>query len=185
MKSEFNVFLEEGCNTIIYASKYVKDNYKLMSDDEIHHDYAHCSVIEDIDKRIEVVIKLKLASTRVPVFNAHQLNAIYYNNQKRDIHYWMINPENNPIEIVNTKGGFSISLLLMHDSNKLLSVMSIPVEDKLYFGAPCMGLFVVDKFSEIGSNIPIDTFLNIAKPINDISIFSEQELEQQSLFSLI
>lgn len=177
MESEFNIFLEEGCNTIIYASKYVKDNYNLTSGNEVNYDYAHCSAIEDIDKRVEIEIKLKLASMRVPVFNAQQLDTIYYNNQERDLHYWMINPDNNPIKVVNTKGEFSISLVLMHDSSKLLSVMSIPIEDKLYFGSPSMGLFVIDKFSKIRSNMPIDTFLNIAKPITDTSIFSEQESE--------
>lgn len=105
---------------------------------------------------------------RVPIFNIKQVNTIYHDtSMKKDLIYWMINPCNSPIEAINSDQKFSISLVLMCDQNKLLSIVSVPSEDKIYFEDLDKGVFVIEGLIKKRFNPPVSSLSAMAKPISE------------------
>lgn len=169
MKKEINIFLGKGCNAILSTSKYVQERYNILPHHDIQSDFANQNMNIN-NELIEAILKFKLTPTYVPILDSDHVNTPYNRNREQNLYYWMINPANNPLGYVNRSGEFAISLILMRDSKQLLTIISIPVEDKLYFGSPEKWLYIVEKCSELESNISISSLISIAKPIKILPI---------------
>ncbi|MFR9499747.1 MAG: hypothetical protein SNH18_04815 [Rikenellaceae bacterium] len=165
MNDELKAYFEGGCNAILVAAKYVLNNYNILSSRDIYHDCSGCNT--NINSDIEKVLKAYLSPMRVPIFSTDQVNMVYGGTSaKKDLHYWMINPSSNPIESVNRDRNFSISLILMCDQKLLLSIVSVPAENKIYFDSPSEGLFMIEGCRERRFDLSAKYLLSIAKPIS-------------------
>lgn len=179
MNKELTVFFENGCNAILFATKHIVNNYNILSFRDIYHDFSICGMNINMNNEAEIILKSYLSPMRVPIFNANQVKIVYNNDcRRRDLHYWIIAPNNNPIESINRDQNFSISLVLMYDQNTILSIVSVPSEDRLYFEYLDKGVFVIDKFSEKQINLRVKSFMSIAKSISVETIVSEKRAEQ-------
>ncbi|MFR9560830.1 MAG: hypothetical protein SNH45_07445, partial [Rikenellaceae bacterium] len=150
--------------------------YNILSCRDIYHDFSICGMSINMNNEVDIVLKSRLFPMRAPIFNANQVNMVCnYEYRKRDLLYWIISPCNNPIKLINRDQDFSISLVLMHDQKPLLSIVSVPSEDKLYFEYSDKGIFVIEGLREKRFNLPIKSLLTIAKPISIGEINPEKQ----------
>lgn len=180
MNKELTAYFESGCNAILITAKHVLNNYTIQSSRDIYHDYS--SYGTNINNEVEKVLKIHLSPMRVPIFNINQANMVYNDNsKKRDLYYWVINPCDNSIELKNRCQNFSISLVLMYDQKVLLSIVSLPTEDKIYFKYLDKGIFVIEGLIKKRFEPPVNYLMTMAKPISIEDIDSEQDSDQKEL----
>lgn len=174
MDKELKIYFERGCNAILITSKYVLNNCNIRSSSDICHDFTSCNA--NINNEVEKIFKSYLSPMRVPIFNANLYNDT---SIKKELHYWVINPSSNLTRTINRKQDFLISLVLMYNQNILLSIVSVPLEDKLYFEYSDKGVFVIEDCRKKQYNLTAEYLLNTAKfiPAGDLDSSQIKEIK--------
>lgn len=166
MSEELIIYFESGCNAILAATKHIMDNYNILSFCDADQDFSRCGMNINMNNEVEIVLKSYLSPLRVPIFNVNQVNLVYNDTSvKKDLYYWMINTGSHPTKATNRDRDFSISLVLMHDQKLVLSIISIPLEDKIYFEYSDKGVFVIEGLMQKRYDPPVKYLLNMARPI--------------------
>ncbi|MFR9641474.1 MAG: hypothetical protein SNH41_05145 [Rikenellaceae bacterium] len=164
MNRKLTVFLEGGCSAVLAASKYVAKSCNLHSHTEIYHDFASCTM--GIKDEVEDMLKNSLSTMHIPVYKAHKVHGVYNKGREENLRYWMINPDNDPIGSLYKCDDYSITIALMCDSNRVLTICAVPTEDKIYFDYPDRGVYVIERCSEIESDITVTLLSTVARSLS-------------------
>lgn len=103
------------------------------------------SPLTDADKVSNQIIvdALKQITPDIPIISEEN-KLIEYKERKNWIKCWVVDPIDGTKEFIKKNGEFTINIALIENGEPILSVLSVPAQNKIYYAEKNKGSFVIE-----------------------------------------
>lgn len=97
------------------------------------------------DQRANAVIVegLQALSVQFPIISEEN-KLVGYDDRKGYDHYWLVDPLDGTKEFIKRNGEFTVNIALVRKDRPVMGFVSVPVQNKLYWGVKAQGAFCVE-----------------------------------------